>query len=152
MHTPCDEVIDFNIVAVEEDSKYIQVFSNWNSKLMLFFLAASLSLPYDSIEGLKPPQMLCMDSNNLSKTWKNWWDEFDLYVGLAIAEADDKQKVKLLRYPVGESGRVLLDSLIGDIAKDSWKIVGHHQKVITLPQQEQDCQTLLFLQEKPGHQ
>lgn len=66
-------------------------------------LAASVRLPCDSMEGLKPPQTLCLDSSNLSKTWKNWRDEFSLYMDLVMAEADDKQKVKLFSYLVGES-------------------------------------------------
>lgn len=66
--------------------------------------------------------MLCLDSSNLSKTWKNWRDEFALYVDLAMADADDKQKVKLFSYLVGESGRELLDTLMGDTDKDAWKI------------------------------
>lgn len=78
-----------------------------------------MQLPRDSI---KPPQTLCLDSSNLSKTWTNWRDEFDLYVDLAMAEADDKQKVKLFSYRVCESGRELLDILMGDTAKDAWKI------------------------------
>lgn len=39
-----------------------------------------------------------------------------------MAEADDKQKVKLFNYLVGESGRELLDTLMGNIANDAWKI------------------------------
>ncbi|KAK0156623.1 hypothetical protein N1851_000054 [Merluccius polli] len=82
----------------------------------------SVRLPCDAMDGLKPPQTLCLDSSNLSKTWKNWRDEFALYVDLAMVEADDKQKVKLFSYLVGESGRELLDTLMGDTAKDAWKI------------------------------
>lgn len=74
------------------------------------------------MEGLKPPQTLCLDSCNVSKAWKTWREEFELYVDLAMAEADDKQKVKLFSYLVGESGRELQDTLMGDTAKDTWKI------------------------------
>lgn len=74
------------------------------------------------MEGLKPPQTLCLGSSNLSKTWKNWRDEFVLYLDLTMAEADDKQKVKLFSYLVGESGRELLDTLMGDTARDAWRI------------------------------
>lgn len=84
-------------------------------------LAASLRLPCDYMEELKPPQTLCLDSSNLSKTWKNWRDEFALYEDLAMEEADDEQSVKLFSYLVGESGRELLDTLMGDTAKDAWK-------------------------------
>lgn len=38
-----------------------------------------------------------------------------------MAEADDKQKVKLFSYLVGKSGRELLDTLMGDTSKDAWK-------------------------------
>ena len=85
-------------------------------------LAASVRLPSDPMEGLKPPQALSLDSSNLSRTWKNWRDEFALYVDLAMAEADDTQKVKLFSYLIGESGRELLDTLMGDTDKAAWKI------------------------------
>ena len=74
----------------------------------MLMLAASGRLPSD-MEGLKPPQTLCLDSCNLSKAWKTWREEFELYVDLAMAEADDKHKVKLK----------LLDTLMGDAAKDT---------------------------------
>lgn len=49
------------------------------------------------------------------------FNEFALYVDLAMAEADDKQKVKLFSYLVGKSGRELLDTPMGDTSKDAWK-------------------------------
>lgn len=66
------------------------------------------------MDGLRPPQMLCLDSSNLSKTWKSWRDEFELYIGLTVAEDDEKKKVRLFSYLVSESGRELLDTLMGD--------------------------------------
>ena len=39
-----------------------------------------------------------------------------------MAEADNKQKVKLFSYLVYESSRELLDTLMGDTAKDTWVI------------------------------
>lgn len=74
------------------------------------------------MDGQKPPQTLCLDASNVAKTWKSWRDEFHLYVDLAMTEADDKRKVKLFSYLVGESGRDLLDTLMGDVVKDQWKI------------------------------
>lgn len=49
------------------------------------------------------------------------FDEFALYVDLAMAKADDKQKVKLFSYLIGKSGGELLDTLMGDTSKDAWK-------------------------------
>lgn len=72
------------------------------------------------MDGLRPPQTLCLDSSNLSKTWKSWRDEFELYIGLTVAEDDEKKKVRLFSYLVGESGR--LETLMGDTAKSDWKI------------------------------
>ena len=76
------------------------------------------------MDGLKPPQTLCLDSNNLSNTWKTWRDEFVRYVDLTLSseEEDEKKKVKLFSYLVGESGRELLDTLMGDRARDAWKL------------------------------
>lgn len=74
------------------------------------------------MDGLRPPQTLCLDSSNLSKTWKSWRDEFELYIGLTVAEDDEKKKVRLFSYLVGESGRELLDTLMGDTAKSDWTI------------------------------
>lgn len=39
-----------------------------------------------------------------------------------MEEADDTQKVKLFCYLVGECGRELLDTLMGDTNRDAWKI------------------------------
>lgn len=85
-------------------------------------LAASTRPLGDGMEGLKTPQTLCLDSSNLAKTWKSWKDEFELYVDLTMAEAEEIQKVKLFCYLVGECGRELLDTLMGDTDKDGWKI------------------------------
>ncbi len=61
------------------------------------------------MERLKPPCTLCLDSVELSKTWKTWKDEFMRYVDLTIAD-DKKKKVTLFSYLVGESSRKLLDA------------------------------------------
>ena len=46
-----------------------------------------------------------------------------LYVDLTVDDDDDeKTKVKLFSYLVGESGRELLDTLMGEAAKETWKI------------------------------
>ncbi|XP_030578703.1 uncharacterized protein K02A2.6-like [Archocentrus centrarchus] len=74
------------------------------------------------MDGLKPPRTLCLDSSNIAKTWKSWRDEFLLYVDLTLTDADDTQKVKLFSYLVGDSGRDLLDTLMGDTAHDAWKL------------------------------
>lgn len=42
----------------------------------------------------------------------------------------------------------LLDTPMGEIAKDTWKI----EEIITKFDDHWDCQTLFFLPQKPGHQ
>ncbi|XP_041672102.1 zinc finger and SCAN domain-containing protein 21-like isoform X2 [Cheilinus undulatus] len=74
------------------------------------------------MDGLKPPQTLCLDSRDLSRTWKTWREEFMLYVDLTVPADDEEKKVKLFRYLVGESGRELLDTLMGDVAGDAWRL------------------------------
>ena len=79
------------------------------------------------MDGLKPPQTLCLDSGNLSRSWKTWRDEFGLYVDLTIPGEEDKdakKKVKLFCYLVGESGRELLDTLMGDEPMSAWTLEG----------------------------
>ncbi|XP_057673637.1 zinc finger protein 391-like isoform X1 [Corythoichthys intestinalis] len=75
--------------------------------------------PPSVMDGLKPPQTLCFDTGSLSKTWKTWREEFLLYTDLTC---DERKKVELFRHLVGESGRELLDKLMGEIPKDRWKI------------------------------
>ncbi|XP_023816251.1 uncharacterized protein LOC111948290 [Oryzias latipes] len=74
------------------------------------------------MEGLKPPQPLCFESGNLSRIWKTWRDEFILYVDLTVPADEEKMKVKLFRYLIGESGREVLETLMGESAQDAWKI------------------------------
>ncbi|KAI4887128.1 hypothetical protein NFI96_019030, partial [Prochilodus magdalenae] len=75
------------------------------------------------MDRLQPPRQLCVDSGNLSKSWKSWREEFMLYVDLTVdVDVDEKTKVKLFSYLVGETGRELLDTLMGEAAKETWKI------------------------------
>lgn len=69
------------------------------------------------MEGLKPPSQWCMDSSNASKTWKTWKEEFTLYLELALPDAEEGAKVKLLYYLIGERGRELCATLIGTQAR-----------------------------------
>ncbi|CAI5660683.1 unnamed protein product [Oreochromis niloticus] len=74
------------------------------------------------MEGLKAPPTLLLDSSNLSRTWKTWRDEFMLYVELTMDSDGEQKKVSLFSYLVGESGRELLDTLMGDTARDQWTV------------------------------
>lgn len=76
------------------------------------------------MDGLKPPQTLCQDSTNLSRTWKTQRDEFVLYVDLTMASdsKDESKKVKLFSYLVGKSGREQLDTLMGDTSRYEWQV------------------------------
>ncbi|CAM4713618.1 unnamed protein product [Leuciscus chuanchicus] len=82
----------------------------------------TVSIPVCNMEGLKPPQTLCLDSNDLSRSWKTWKDEFMLYVELTVSDDDEKKKVTLFSYLVGESGRELMDTLMSDAARDTWRL------------------------------
>lgn len=71
------------------------------------------------MDGLKPPTPLCMDTDNLSKSWKSWRDQFNLYLELTMSDTEEKLKVKLFYYLIGESGRELLETLMSDVAADA---------------------------------
>ena len=45
-----------------------------------------------------------------------------LYVDLTLTDDDDKTKGKFFSYLVGESGRELLETLMGEVDKDEWKM------------------------------
>lgn len=62
----------------------------------------TVSIPVCDMEGLKPPQTLCLDYNDLSKSWKTWKDEFILYVELTVSDDDEKKKVTLSSYRHGK--------------------------------------------------
>lgn len=68
------------------------------------------------MDGLKPPQQWCMDSANLSKSWKTWKEEFELYTELAMPDAEDKACLKLFYYLIGERGRELCATLTSSAA------------------------------------
>lgn len=63
------------------------------------------------MDQLKAPDRLNFDSPNLSQTWKKWREEFTLYADLALADKDDKHKVKMFRYLIGNRGREVYDTL-----------------------------------------
>ncbi|CAI5678464.1 unnamed protein product [Oreochromis niloticus] len=65
------------------------------------------------MDGLKPPAQWSMDSVNLSKAWRTWKEEFTLYTELALPDAEEKARVKLFYYLIGERGRELCGTLIG---------------------------------------
>ncbi|XP_030223386.1 ETS-related transcription factor Elf-1 isoform X1 [Gadus morhua] len=73
------------------------------------------------MDGLKPPWTLCLDSAlHFSRTWENWRDQFVLYVDSTMTTEEDMAKVKLFSCLIGESGRELLDTLMGVTAKEAW--------------------------------
>ncbi|XP_023815343.1 uncharacterized protein K02A2.6-like isoform X2 [Oryzias latipes] len=65
------------------------------------------------MEGLKPPAQWSMDAANLPKAWKTWKEEFTLYTELALPDTEEKARVKLFYYLIGERGRELCGTLIG---------------------------------------
>lgn len=68
-----------------------------------------------------------MDSSNVSKSWKTWKEEFTLYLELALPDAEEKAKVKLFYYLIGERGRELCATLIGTQARV--KVSGLMEKI-----------------------
>ncbi|XP_056456784.1 ETS-related transcription factor Elf-1 isoform X1 [Gadus chalcogrammus] len=73
------------------------------------------------MDGLKPPWTLCLDSAlHFSRTWENWRDQFVLYVDSTMTTEEDMAKVKLFSCLIGESGRELLDTLMGVTDKEAW--------------------------------
>ena len=79
-------------------------------------LAAHRETTDVEMEGLRPPQILALDSSNLAKTWKSWKEEFTLYTELTMPNAEETTKIKLFHYLIGQSGRELLDTLSADDA------------------------------------
>ena len=57
---------------------------------------------------------------HFSRTWENWRDQFVLYVDSTMTTEEDMAKVKLFSCLIGESGRELLDTLMGVTAKEAW--------------------------------
>lgn len=66
------------------------------------------------MEGLRPPQTLCLDAGNLARTWKAWKEEFILYLELSMPDATENVSVKLFYYLIGEAGRELCETLMSD--------------------------------------
>lgn len=65
------------------------------------------------MDELKPPQQWCMDSVNLAKSWKTWKEEFELYIELAMPDAEETARVKLFYYLIGERGPIWAESSVG---------------------------------------
>lgn len=61
--------------------------------------------------GLKPPANFDWNAMNIPKAWKAWEEEFSLYIDLSLTDADDKTKVKVFQYLIGETGRELSKTL-----------------------------------------
>ncbi|XP_028839495.1 uncharacterized protein K02A2.6-like isoform X3 [Denticeps clupeoides] len=68
--------------------------------------------------GLRPPANLCLDSNNLAKSWKTWKEEFMLYKDLTLADAGENVRLKVFSYLIGETGRELCETLIPSSSPD----------------------------------
>uniref|UniRef100_A0A1A8FMQ8 Si:ch211-155i14.1 n=1 Tax=Nothobranchius korthausae TaxID=1143690 RepID=A0A1A8FMQ8_9TELE len=69
------------------------------------------------MDGLKPPAQWSMNAVNLPKAWKTWKEEFTFYTELALPDAEEKARVKLFYYLIGERGRELCGTLIGAEAR-----------------------------------
>ncbi|XP_041460922.1 uncharacterized protein K02A2.6-like [Lytechinus variegatus] len=63
------------------------------------------------MEALKPPQQLDLEAQNLPQVWALWKEELMLYLDLAMADKEDKTKVKMMLYLVGSKGRELYQTI-----------------------------------------
>ena len=70
------------------------------------------------ITELKPPGGLDFDSTDLSRTWKRWSEEIQLYMELAMEERDEKVRVKMFLYIIGSKGREIFETLHFEKARD----------------------------------
>ncbi|XP_072163552.1 uncharacterized protein [Diadema setosum] len=57
------------------------------------------------MEQLHPPKQLDFEATNLSREWKQWKEEFFLYVSLAMDGKTEQMKVQMLKYLIGPRGR-----------------------------------------------
>ena len=64
-----------------------------------------------TMEGLRPPPQFDVEASNLPQAWRQWKEEFNLYTDLAMADKDDKTKVKMFMYLMGSKGRELYQTI-----------------------------------------
>ena len=65
-----------------------------------------------SIFQLKPPGNLDFGNpSELPHAWKRWKEEITLYMDLAMDGREEKTKVKLFPYTIGNQGREIYDTL-----------------------------------------
>ena len=65
-----------------------------------------------SISQLKPPSNLDFGNpSELPHAWKRWKEEITLYMDLAMDRREEKTKVKLFLYTIGNQGREIYDTL-----------------------------------------
>ncbi|XP_063962569.1 uncharacterized protein K02A2.6-like [Lytechinus pictus] len=63
------------------------------------------------MEQLRPPRQMNFEASDLSLEWKQWKDEFVLYMDLSMDGKEDKVKLKMLKYLVGPQGRELYETI-----------------------------------------
>ncbi|KAG1933981.1 retrotransposable element [Pimephales promelas] len=68
--------------------------------------------------GLKPPANFDWNATCIPKAWKAWEEEFSLYMDLSLTDADNKTKVKVFQYLIGETGRELCKTLSAALPAD----------------------------------
>lgn len=64
----------------------------------------------DRISQLKLPGKLDFDSSSLATNWKQWKDEVELYMDLAMSGKDEKTKIKLFLYLIGCRDREIFET------------------------------------------
>ena len=72
----------------------------------------------ERITELKPPGEMDFDSTDLSRTWKRWSEEMQLYMELAMEGPDEKVRVKMFLYIIGSKGREIYEILHFEKARD----------------------------------
>ncbi len=54
--------------------------------------------------GLKPPANFDWNAVCIPKAWKSWEEKFVLYMDLSLTDVDEKTRVKVFQYLIGETG------------------------------------------------
>ncbi|CAG2226646.1 unnamed protein product [Mytilus edulis] len=63
------------------------------------------------MDKLRAPEKFNVEARNLADAWKRWKEEVELYIDLTMDSEDEKAKVKMFLYLVGNQGREVYETL-----------------------------------------
>ncbi|CAG2188276.1 unnamed protein product [Mytilus edulis] len=63
------------------------------------------------MDKLRTPEKCYVEARNLADAWKRWKEEVELYIDLTMDAEDEKAKVKMFLYLVGNQGREVYETL-----------------------------------------